>query len=263
MRVFFAVAIAALIVAGAAPAAAQRGSAHRFKRDLDLRGPGLLEIDCAGGPVRGEAGQTRVLLPDCEIALGVVRDVELAFTGVLAFERPAGGGGSVFGAHAWENAWVSVEAGILRVRNPATRSYWSLGVRAGPRLPLAPAAHGLGVEGLLLAGRMITGPRAVQTRFVLSGGFEIDPADGDRGRPRAALANLDVESILGWRGLRLLGALDGTFHTTDEPNALTFVGGVTWAMPGLEISVLGLYGLSGGGDRYGALLRVEPKIHLW
>jgi hypothetical protein len=220
-----------------------------------------MEIDCLIGPVRHE-GEPRINLPDCEISLGIVKNVEVAYVGLLAFERPEGGG-SLFGAHVWENGWLSVEVGLLRVQAPKTKSHWSLGVRAGPMLPLIDGSHGPGFAALGLVGRTIGGDFFESTRFTFGIGGLVDSAMAGSDRPVAAIALGDVEADMKFHDLELVGSLEVKAFASSDPSELTILGGVTWAPDGFEVSILGVAGALEGGDRYGVLLRFDPKITLW
>lgn len=123
---------------------AHAGKHPRFEpTDLELEDPGTAEIDLQLGVVRGQ-DLWRVMMPDFELDLGVLSNVELDLDGAYAIED---------GAHQLpDNLWLSVKLGLADWHDAVAQHAWAIGVQAGPKLPIAPDNHGVGVEGLALVG---------------------------------------------------------------------------------------------------------------
>ena len=141
------------------------------------------------------------------------------------------------------------------------RSGRRLDFRWVPSFQVAAGAHGLGVESLLLTGGML-GPL---TAVLNLGGF-IDPApSATSGRPIGLEAGLDLRFRLDGRNrFGLTGELAGTHFLSPDPDQLQATLGFVWSVrPTLDLSLTGLIGSLSGGDRYGLLLGVSPKLRLF
>jgi hypothetical protein len=130
-------------------------------------------------------------------------------------------------------------------------------VQLGPKLPVAPGATGIGVEGLLLAGGIV-GP----AQAVLNAGAFVDPAPDELGRPRGFEAGLDLEIHLGGPWF-FDGEVSGVSFWSDDANQLLSTAGIKWSVyEGLDLSLIGLVGYLDGSDRWGILLGISPKFRL-
>ena len=82
-----------LLIGLAAPRAAEarRGVRPLFEpTDLELEDPGVSEFDLQAGLIRGQ-GPWRLVIPDFEIDLGILRNLELDLDGSYALEAPGAG----------------------------------------------------------------------------------------------------------------------------------------------------------------------------
>jgi len=251
MRV--AIAIAVELVGGEARA----GKHPRFEpTDLELENPGITEIDLQLGPMRGPDAW-RVVVPDFEIDLGVTENVELGLDGAYAVEgrRP---GPTFFDHSAPENLWpsVKVELGDWKDREGGA---WAFGVQAGPKLPLANGASGLGVEGLVLFGRKAGGWHAI-----VNGGALVDPRASGGGRPSGVEGGLDLQIDLVPDRWAVLGELGGIYFVSADDHQLAATAGIQYSVTEqLDLSLVALVGLLPGSDPYGLLFGVSPKLALW
>jgi hypothetical protein len=239
----------ALLLCSAAPARAERRVRPIFEpTDLELEESGTVEADLQTGFVRGnEAG--RLVMPDAELDLGLTRTLELDIDGAYAIEGPRTGPFGLDHA-APDSLWVSLKTGI---------ELWNfgLGLQLGPKFPTASGSHGLGGEVLLLIGEHV-GP----AHIALNAGAFIDPDTGG-GRPRGLEGGLDLELDV-TKSWSLTGELGAVHFFSPDPAQLVGTAGVTWSpTPRLDLSLVGLYGFFGEGDRYGVLFGVSPKFSLW
>ncbi|HXU83688.1 MAG TPA: hypothetical protein VN914_19980, partial [Polyangia bacterium] len=145
-----------------------------------------------------------------------------------------------------DSLWLALKAGFD----------W-FGVQVGPKLPVAPGTHGLGVEGVALAA-FRSGPLEIALNL---GAFREPPPDTGPA-PSGLESGLDLALDLtpAWSVTGELGAV--RFWSAD-PTQLVATAGITWAASEhLELSVVGLAGLR-GADRYGLLVGLSPKVRLW
>ena len=247
---------AALVLVLAWPVAAH-GARPRFEpTDLELEDPGTLDIDLQLGPADGQSAW-RMVMPDFEVDLGILPELELDVDGAWAWE---GGPSDNFFDHiAPDNLWVSAKLGIADWREADGSSAWALGLQVGPKLPAAPGTSGLGVEGLALIGHFVG-----RTHLVLNVGGFVDP-DAGSGRPRAVEGGLDLDLDLDADGIfSLNGELGGTYYFSSDPNEASATLGVTWAAtPMLDLSVAALVGFASGSDHFAFFVGVSPKFKLW
>ena len=253
-----AVVACALLGLWASPATAQMRS--RFEPgDLEIKDTGTLEIDAQLSATQGESAG-RVIVPDFEIALGLAPNVQLEVDGAYAVEgRPQGK--FSLDHSAPDNLWVSSKLRLFDLRDRAARTAWAGGLQLGPKLPLAPSARGAGYEAIALVGRTIR-----RTHLVLNAGALLDPGPSlRRGRPAGIEGGLDLDLDLDARDeLSLVGELGGVAFISRDPHQLHATLGLAWqASKNLQLSLVGLVGLLGGGDRYGALLGVAPSFDLF
>jgi hypothetical protein len=232
--------------------AAARGAGRRVRplfepTDLELEEPGTLEADLQLGYVRGpDAG--RVVVPDLELDLGLTRNLELDLDGSYAIEGPQNGP-FAFDHAAPDSLWLSAKLGVELLD-------LGLGLQLGPKFPTAAGSHGVGGEALLLVGK-----HDGRWHAALNGGGFVDP-DGGGGRPRGIEGGVDLGVDLG--ALSLTAELGGVKFFSTDPAQLVATAGVTWSVTErLDLSVVGLGGFLNGGDRYGVLLGISPKVSLW
>ena len=255
------VAATILLAAFAWPMARARATPRpRFEpTDLEWENTGVAELDLQFGPVRGQ-GPWRIVVPDFELDLGLLPWLEIDLDGAYAVEGPATGPFSL--DHSAPDAlWLSVKLGLYGVHDDGDTFGAALGVQIGPKLPVAAGSHGLGVESLLLSG----GTLRRLTAVLNLGGF-IDPApDASSGRQIGVEAGLDLRFKLDHHDrFGLTGELAGTHFLSRDPDQLQATLGFVWSVrPTLDLSITGLVGSLSGGDRYGVLLGISPKVRLF
>lgn len=227
--------------------------------DLELEETGVVEVDVQMGGIRGQ-GPWRAVIPDFELDVGLLPALELDLDGAYAIEGPAAGPFS-FDHPAPDSLWPSVKLGIYDHPTEGGGIAYAIGAQVGPKLPIAAGAHGIGLESLLLLGGVWH-----RLQLVLNLGGFVDPApDAASARPRGLEAGLDVTQKLNDTGqLSVTAELSAVRFTSGDPAQLLATGGITWAAaPYLDLSVVGLVGLLGGSDRYGLLVGLSPKVHLF
>jgi hypothetical protein len=247
----------ALLVAST-PARAQFH--RRFEpTDLELQDEGTLELDAAVGYMEGPDA-ARVIVPDFEVSLGLAPSAQLQIDGAFALEGP---GGRRFSADhsSPDNLWISAKVEIADWRDDVQDRAWTLGAQLGPKLPIANDTRGPGYEAIALFGRS---DRRVHVVLNL-GGF-VDPMTrGTRRRPVAIEGGVDVSVDLDAAGTwSLLGEIGAIGFATPEPHQGHASFGVAWGITrDVDLSVIGVVGFLGGGDRGGVLVGVTPRFALW
>ena len=227
--------------------------------DLEMEPTGILDIDVQLGAIRSP-GPWRAVMPDFELDFGLLPYLELDLDGAYAVEGPSTGPFS-FDHAAPDSLWPSLKLGLYDDHDGLSHRAWALGLQVGPKIPVAPGAHGMGVEGLLLVGYLL-GP----LHTVLNVGAFADPApDATSGRPLGIEAGLDFELDLDdVNRFSLTGEVSGVRFVSDDPHQLLATAGLKWAVsPALDLTVVGLWGFLAGSDRYGALLGISPKFRLF
>jgi hypothetical protein len=227
--------------------------------DLELEDAGVVDIDLQIGAVRSR-GPWRAVLPDFELDLGILPNLELDVDGAYAIEGPSTGPFSFDHAKP-DSLWPSVKLGLFDQHDKVARRAWALGVQVGPKIPVATASHGVGAESLLLIGRFVN-----RMHTVLNVGGFVDPSpDATSGRPVGIELGLDLDLDLDdINRFSLTGELSSVTFLSSDPNQLLATAGFTWTVvPALDLSIVGLWGFLAGSDRYGALLGVSPKFHLF
>ena len=241
-------------------AQAQQRVRRRFDpEELKLEAPGVVHADLAFGVVRGEEGG-RWLVPDFDVDVGLAPNVEVGVDGAWAIEGTPQQRYAL-DHRAPDNLWLSSKAGLWESKDEARRSVWAFGGQLGPRVPVAPNAHGTGFEALALLAR-----RAGPMHLVLNlGGLVESGAEVRRGRPEAVLTGLDASFDLDDRGRFALAAdLGGVFFVTGEKAQLASTAGLVWATTSwLDLGVSAMMGFLAGGDRYGMILNFSPKLALF
>jgi hypothetical protein len=254
--------LAAVVLAGVLWPSGAHGRAIRplFEpTDLEMEETGVVEVDLQFGGIRSQ-GPWRIVVPDFEVDVGLLPWLEFDLDGAYAVEGPATGPFRLDHA-APDSLWPSLKLGLLDVHDDDSDQAWALGAQIGPKIPTAPAAHGLGVEGLLLVGTSLG-----RLHAVLNLGAFADPApDTTSGRPVGVESGLDLEIELGKsKRYSLIGEISGVRFLTHDPDQLLATAGLKWAaLPSLDLSLTGLWGFLDGSDRYGLLLGVSPKFHLF
>jgi hypothetical protein len=239
-------------------AAAAGHARPRFEpTDLELEDTGVLELNLQIGPADGQSAW-RFVVPDFEVSLGILPQLELEIDGAYATEGTAGGS-TFFDHSAPDNLWTSVKLGLLDRPDADGDGAWALGVQLGPKLPVSAGSSGVGVEGLVLVGRAIG-----RTHLVLNLGGLVDP-DSGTGRPAGVEGGLDVDIDLDAAGtFSFAGELGGVAYFSADPNQAAATAGVTWAAgPNLELSLTALVGFASGSDHFAMLFGIAPKIRLW
>jgi hypothetical protein len=212
--------------------------------DLELEDAGTAELDLQVGVLRGQDAW-RTVMPDFELDLGVAPTIEIDLDGAYALDGDRD--------QLPDDLWPSVKLGIGEHRA------WAIGVQAGPKLPLAPDSHGVGVEGLALLGHV-----AGRLHVVLDVGGLVDPHTGSSARPVGAEAGVDVEVALVPDAWSVLGELGGVHYLSADPDQLDATAGVQYSpTPRIDLSLVVLVGLAPGSDRYGVLFGISPKLRLW
>jgi hypothetical protein len=257
--------VVALFVAGGGRAGA-RGLRPFFEpTDLELEQPGVVEADLQVGAIRGQGpGPWRAVIPDLELDVGLLRNLELDLDAAYAIEGPDMGPFS-FDHAAPDNLWPSAKIGIVDFADDGKGGgwvdAWGIGTQIGPKLPVAPGAHGIGAEGLLLVGYAVK-----RTHLVLNlGGFYDPHPDATSVRPVAAEAGLDLDQDLDKEGhFSIKGELSAVHFRQGYSDQLAATLGLAWSpVDAFELSLSGLWGFLAGGDRYGALLGISPKIRFF
>ncbi|HET6280279.1 MAG TPA: hypothetical protein VFH73_04920, partial [Polyangia bacterium] len=199
------------------------------------------------GFVRGRQA-ARLVIPDLEVDLGLASNVELDIDGAYAIEGPEGGSAS-FDHAAPDSLWVSAKVGLELLG-------LGWGIQLGPKLPVAPGTRGVGAEALLLVAK-----HAGRWHTAVNGGAFIDPDAGD-GRPRGLEGGIDLAVDFG--AISVTAELGGVHFFSPDPYQLIGTAGVTWSQSErLDLSLTAVAIGLGGGDRYGVLLGVSPKVGLW
>src|SRR5262249_17071378 len=138
------------IVTSAQPAHARRVRPLFEPTDLELEDTGTLEVDLQLGVIQSR-GPARIMIPDFEIDFGLLPNLELDLDGAYAVEGPSRGPFS-FDHAAPDSLWPAAKVGIYDARDETAGTAFALGVQVGPKLPVAVAAHGVGIEALALVG---------------------------------------------------------------------------------------------------------------
>jgi hypothetical protein len=253
---------AALLAAmfAASPAWARRGIRPLFEpTDLELEKTGVVDIDVQVGAVRSQ-GPWRVVVPDFEVDVGILPNLELDIDGAYAIEGPPEGPFS-FDHAAPDSLWVGAKIGIFDWSDDDAKSSWAMGLQIGPKVPVSRGSHGVGGEALLLIGHAFN-----RTHLVLNAGAFADPfPDPTSKRPIGVELGLDLDQDLDKAGrFSLTGEVSGVRFVSSDPPQLLATTGITFsATESLDLSVVVLVGFLEGSDRYGALLGISPKIHFF
>jgi hypothetical protein len=249
---------ACALIVGTARAAHAEGRRRFEPTDLRLQPPGVAEIDLQGGPVTGEDGQ-RAFVPDFETSIGIGSHIELEIDGTFGLDdytKP------IF----LDNTLIAVRVAMFdEPDEPGSKSAWSGGIQAGPRLPTLPGRRLLGFEGLAIVGRS-TG----RMHVFFQAGSILDPLEPVPGRTRLGRPfgleggvnfDLDLDEEGVWSVTGELGAIK---YLSPQLDQLHIAGGPQLKVtPWLDISLVGLVGLLAGGDRLGLLLGADTRFKVF
>lgn len=231
---------------------------HFEPTDLEFEEPGTTELDLETGFVRGPDAW-RLVAPDFELDIGITRWLELGVDGAYALEGTPGES-FTFDHSAPDPLWPAAKLGFLDIDdNEAGRSY-ALGTQIGPKLPTFPSGHGLGFEGVLLAGA-----RLGRSDFGFNLGGFVDPAPADGSRPAGIESSLARDHDLDANGTWSVGGeLAGVVFTSNDPSQLQVAFGPSLAASEwLDLSLTGMLGFVPGGDRYGMVFGFAPHLPIW
>jgi len=250
-------------LAGVALCASASLPAHARKHprfeptDLELEDTGTTEIDLQLGAIKGPDA-SRVVVPDFEIDLGVLPNVELDLDGAYGVEGVPSGTPRFLDHSAPDNLWLSAKLGLWD-RRDADGDAWATGIQIGPKLPMATDTHGVGIEALALVAHMLG-----RVHLVGQVGGLVDPRVSTTGRPYGVEGGLDLELELRKDRWSLLGELGGIYYGSSDPNQLAATLGIQYSPSAkLDLSLVTIVGFLDGSDPYGILLGVSPKFSLW
>jgi hypothetical protein len=202
------IALAALLSAASAQARVFRA---RFDPEtLALEKPGNLQCNVQAGGLYGDGiDGSRIILPDFELDLGVLKWLEVSIDGVFTVTNlgtPELGVGG-------DPLWTSARFELLNLRrDDQEHTTFGMGLQVGPRFRTIDKARGVGLGALLLAGGGTESLRVVANlgtfldreqagALVYGGSVEYDLALRHAGRHRS-------EPGPGARGLRHRGDPD-------------------------------------------------------
>jgi hypothetical protein len=254
-----------LVAAAETTAHGRRGVRPLFEpTDLEIEEPKVMEVDVQTGAIRSQ-GPWRVVVPDLEIDVGLLRNLELDLDAAYAIEGPPTGP-FTFDHPAPDSLWLSAKLGLWDWADDADGpggappvSAWALGLQVGPKLPVFSISSGVGVEGLVLIGHVIG-----RTRVAVNAGAFVDPRpDDSAGRPVGIELGCDLDRDIDAAGRwSVKGEIGGVRFLSSDPNQLLVTLGPAWSPnDDLELSVIGMWGFLSGSDRYGVLFGFSPKIH--
>ena len=246
-----------VLAASAVPARAAAVRRIFEPTDLELEESGVVELDLQFGWIRGPSNH-RVSAPDFELDIGLTKSLELDVDGAFSLEGPDGGGFSPSHFNR-DNLWVGAKIGLVAWADEESHQSFAFGLQVGPKLPVAPGSHGVGLELLMLAGF-----HRGCTTVVLNAGFLADPLPDHAGtpRPKGLEGGLDLKVDLPGNGKwAVIGELGGVRFLSEDPHQLVGTAGIAYdAWKWLTLSLVGLAGFLDGNDRYGFLFGVAPKV---
>jgi hypothetical protein len=228
---------------------------HFEPDDLELEDPGTLDFDFQLGPLHGDSdGKNRVLLPDFEIGLGLMPNVQLEIDGAFSLDE-------FDGTHRHLSAdplWVATKLGIYDVKDDAD-DIWAVGIELGPRFPTIDSA-GIGYGAVGLLGFTHRG-----LQLVVNAGTLIDPGPTQGAHSESVVLGLDLNAELDHRKKwSLQSELGGAYYLSSDPHEIAVTLGATYAVtPKLDVYLTALAGFLPNTDRAGLLLGVSPQVDLW
>src|SRR5258708_32053362 len=125
-------------------ARARRGVRPLFEpTDLELEDPGVTELDLQVGLIRGQ-GPWRLVVPDFEIDLGILRNLELDLDGSYALEAP-GPGSLKFEDAAPDNLWPALKIRVAHWadegKDPEALTACARGAQVGANMCPGPVSY--------------------------------------------------------------------------------------------------------------------------
>jgi hypothetical protein len=249
---------------GPGVALARRGVRPLFEpTDLELEDPGVSELDLQAGVIRGQ-GPWRLVIPDFELDLGLLPNLEFDVDGAYALQASEPGSFRFENA-APDNLWLAAKIGIYdwvdEGKSPEELTAWAVGAQVGPKLPAAVGSHGVGVEALALVGHVLG-----RAHFVLNTGVFADPHPSPTSpRPVGIELGIDYDCDLDKGGhYQILAQVAGVRFLSSDPHQLLANAGLGYSpTPATQLSLIALVGFLEGSDRYGALLGLTQKIGIW
>jgi hypothetical protein len=246
----------ALLLTSAGRASGQAKRHHFEPDDLELEHEGTLDLDLQAGPLRGDSsGKNRVFLPDFELGLGLLPNVQLEIDGTFSLDE--------FDARARhytsDPLWTAMKLGLFDEHDSRGRAF-AIGIELGPRLPLLDST-GIGYGAVALFG--LSNRRL---KVVLNAGGLIDPgATLHAPHPTCAVLGLDFNLELDrhhrWSAQSELSA---SYYLSSDPDELALTLGATHAVsPKLDVSATALIGFLERSDRAGLLLGISPQLDLF
>jgi hypothetical protein len=234
-----------------ARAEARRFYRARFETEaLELELPGEIEVDGQVGGFYGDGSDgTRVLAPDLEIDIGVVKWLEIDLDGALSFTQLETNQRKL----AADPLWLSARVDALNWRDQDSDANFGIGLQLGPRLPSVHTPKGVGFAGLVLIGG---GTQALH--LVANVGTLID-----YGQQLGLIYGVDAEYELSERW-SLLADFAGAYYLRGDPQQMLIDAGVTFKpTPRLALSLLAIGGPFVHGDRAGGLFGVSYSFQAW
>lgn len=238
--------------------ASARPTRPRFEpTDLALEDPGVTELDLQVGATRGDGDAgNRLLLPDFELDLGLLPNVELDLDGAFSIDGYDTAARRVSG----EPLWTAMKLGLYDSRDGGGAHTVALGLQLGPRIPT------IGARGVGYAALGLVGVGDHRTHLALNFGGIVDPGPQvTEGQSKSVVAGIDLDVDLDARGAwSLVGGLAAGHYLSADPDELASTVGVAWSVtPMLDLSTIVLTGFLPGSDRVAVLFGASPKIALW
>jgi hypothetical protein len=229
----------------------------RFDPDtLELQKPGNLELNLQAGGLYGDGvDRSRIVLPDYEVDMGLLKWLEVDIDGAFSVthlgtsERAVGG----------DPLWTSARVEVLNLEDKDGKSF-GIGAQFGPRFRTVDNARGVGLGSLILIGGGTRTLRAVGNlgcfldrdqagAIVYGGALEWDLQRRRKWTLQAQMA-----------GAHYFG---NTHGDTDPSQALLLAGLGTELTRDLMVSLLAVTGPFAKGDRAGLMASVTWDHQLW
>jgi hypothetical protein len=234
-----------------ARAEARRFYRARFETEaLELELPGEIELDAQVGAIYGDSqDQSRLLVPDVEIDVGVCAWLEIDLDGALSLTKLETEHEKLVG----DPLWLTARVDALNWKDDDSDASFGLGLQVGPRLPSVATPTGVGFAALLLVGG---GTRALHVAANVGTLL-------DYHQERAVLYGVDAEYELNERW-SVLGNFAAAYYFGGDPQQLLLDAGVSYkANKRLAFSLLAIAGPFVHGDRAGGLLSVSYSFQAW
>jgi hypothetical protein len=238
--------------------ASARPTRPRFEpTDLELEDPGVTEVDLQVGLTRGDGDSgNRLLLPDFELDIGLLPNVEFDLDGAFSMDRYDRSTRTFAG----EPLWTAMKLGLYDSRDQAGTHAFAAGLQLGPRVPT------IGQRGIGYAALGLFGIVDRRLRVTLNAGGVVDPgAQITHGQSKSLVGGVDLDVDLDARGIwSVLGELAASHYVSSDPDELVTTLGIDLAAtPDLDLSTMVLVGLLPGSDRVAILLGASQKMALW